>query len=64
MGVEGKAKAALGGWIVLTEWKYNPEEYMWHRVDLKSVQVDGEKIKADTFYKLVNGEFVEAESEE
>ena len=64
LGVEGKAKAALGGWIVLTEWKYNPEEYMWHRVDLKSVQVDGEKIKADTFYKLVNGEFVEAESEE
>ena len=59
LGINGKAKAALSGWLVLTEWKYNKQEYMWHRVDLKSVQVDGEKIKADTFYQLVDGEFVE-----
>ena len=64
LGVAGKAKAALGGWLVLTEWKYNETKHMWHRIDLKSVQVDGEKIKADTFYQLVNGEFVESEKHE
>lgn len=29
----------------------------------KAAVVDGEKIKADTWYKLENGEFVEAESD-
>ena len=58
LGIDGKAKAALGGWIVLTEWEYTDS---WHRIDLKSIQVDGTNIKADTFYKLVNGEFIEQE---
>ena len=61
LGIEGKAKAALGGWIVLTEWKYDKTKYEWHRIDLQSAQVDGEKIKADTFYKLIDGKFVEVE---
>jgi hypothetical protein len=56
LGVNGKAKATLGGWIVLSEWKYI--DYEWHRIDLRSAQVDGEQIKADTWYKLVGGEFV------
>ena len=30
-------------------------------VDWKAVVVDGERIKADVFYTLKNGEFVEAE---
>ena len=58
-GINGKAKAALGGWIVLTEWKFDEIHDEWRRVDLKSAQVDGEKIKADTWYRLKNGEFVE-----
>lgn len=27
---------------------------------VKTEKVDGERIKADTFYKLVNGQFIEA----
>ena len=61
LGIDGKAKAALGGWIVLAEWKYDVETYEWHRVNLKSAKVTGKIIKADTFYKLVNGKFVEVE---
>lgn len=56
LGIDSRAKAALGGWIVLTEWKYNGK---WHRTDLQSAQVDGAKIKADTWYKLIDGKFVE-----
>ena len=59
LGINGKAKAALGGWIVLTEWKFDKKQEEWHRVDLKSAQVDGKKIKADTWYILKNGEFME-----
>ena len=28
-------------------------------IDVKSVQVDGDRIKVNTFYRLKNGEFVE-----
>lgn len=59
LGIDGKAKASLGGWIVIAEWAYNESEYEWHRIGLKSAQVDGERIKEDTFYKLVDGEFKE-----
>ena len=59
LGIESKAKAALGGWIVLAEWKFDKKHEEWHRVDLKSAQVDGKKIKADIWYILKNGEFVE-----
>lgn len=30
-------------------------------VCVKSVQIDGETLKADTWYKLVDGEFVEVD---
>ena len=56
LGIDSKAKAALGGWIVIAEWEYNSG---WHRIALRSAQVDGEKIKADTWYTLKNGEFEE-----
>ena len=58
-GVESKAKGALGCYIVLAEWcNYNHE---WHIKDVKAVKVDGENIKANTFYILKDGEFVEVE---
>jgi hypothetical protein len=60
LGIGGKAKAKLGGWIAIAEWKQD-EKYTWRRIAFKSAQVDGKTIKADTFYKLVNGEFVESE---
>ena len=61
LGIDSKAKAALGGWLVLSEWKYDEEDYQWHRIAVKSRKVDGKKIKADTFDKLINGKFVEVE---
>ena len=60
LGIDSKAKAALGGWIVLAEWKYDKKNFEWRRKKLKSAKVDGRRIKADVFYKLVNGKFVEA----
>jgi hypothetical protein len=38
---------------VLADWKEGKP------VCVKAVQVDGEKIKAGTYYKLENGKFVE-----
>ena len=60
-GYESKARGAVGCWIVLSEWKEIDNEY--HIIDVKSAKVDGEKIKSDTFYRLINGEFVEVEDE-
>ena len=59
-GIEGRAKGALGCYIVLAEWKRD-ERGEWHIVDVKSAKVDDEKIKANTFYMLENGEFKEVE---
>ena len=36
----------------------NDEDYE-HILDVKCAYVDGDKIKVDTFYMLVNGEFEE-----
>ena len=50
LGFKSKAKGAAGCWIVLTE---RDEE--WNILDVKAFKVDGENIKADTYYELVNG---------
>ena len=55
----GKAKAKKGSWITLAEWKYDETEKNFIPFCVKTVQVDGKKIKEDTYYKLENGEFVE-----
>ena len=52
-------KAKKGSWITLSEWEWNEEENTHIPKCVKSVQVDGEIIKEDTFYELKNGEFVE-----
>ena len=59
VGYDSKAKGALGCYIVLAEWKQIDGEY--HIVDVQSAKVDGETIKPDIFYKLINGRFVEAD---
>ena len=59
-GYDSKAKGALGCWIVLTErvgWNGNGYPIK----EVKAFLVDGEIIKADTFYKLIDGEAVEVE---
>jgi hypothetical protein len=60
IGYGSKAKGSIGCFIVLAEWKKFEDE-TYHIVDVKSAKVDGTKIKPDTFYKLVNGEFVAEE---
>lgn len=55
IGVNGKIKGKKVDWIVLAEYDENILP-----ICVKSAQIDGEKIKEDTFYQLKNGEFVEA----
>ena len=62
LGIGGKAKGALGCWIVCAEWEN--KNTGWHIKCVKAVAVDGEKIKADTWYTLRNGEFVEVQERE
>jgi hypothetical protein len=52
------AKGAPGCWIVLTE-RGDWDGTTFPIKEVKAFKVDGEKIKADTFYKLENGEAVE-----
>ena len=58
-GRNSKAKAKIGSWITLAEWKWSNEKTRYVPVCVKTEYVDGEKIKADTWYKLENGKFVE-----
>ena len=58
LGIEGKAKGAIGCWLTLAEWKQD-KNGEWERIDIQTKKVDGKKIKADTFYSLVNGKFKE-----
>ena len=51
------AKAKIGSWITLAEWKMIDNVYT--PVCVKTEKVDGERIKEDTFYKLVDGKFKE-----
>ena len=53
------AKAKVGSWITLAEWKWSDEKKRDVPVCVKTEYVDGENIKADTFYQLKNGKFVE-----
>ena len=57
-GKDSKAAGSLGDWIVLTE-RGEWNGYTYPIKEVKAFKVDGKKIKADTFYKLVDGEAVE-----
>ena len=63
-GYNSMVKAKVGSFITLTEWElaYVEDEgdLCWIPKCIKTEYVDGKRIKEDTFYKLVNGEFVEA----
>ena len=60
-GIDGKVKAAVGNWIAIAEWKIKDSHFV--PVGIVAAKVDGEKIKADTWYRLENGQLVEAEEE-
>ena len=61
IGIEGKAKGHIGCWLILAEWEFDEEQCEWHRKDVQCRKVDGEVIKADTFYVLKDGQFIKAE---
>ena len=52
-------KAKAGSWITLAEWEYSDEKGRFAPRCVKTAYVDGKKIKADTWYRLKNGEFEE-----
>ena len=59
-GYKCKAKGAIGSWLCIAERdKYNGETYPIKEV--RAVKVDGEIVKADTWYQLINGELKEVE---
>ena len=58
-GYDSKAKAAIGSWITLAEWKRIGG--VWKPICVKTEQVEGKRIKADTYYKLIDGKFKEVE---
>jgi len=60
LGIMGKAKGALGCWLVLAEWTSDIDG-KWHKKSVQCARVDGKKIKADTFYTLKGDKFVEME---
>ena len=53
-GANSKARAKKGSWITLAEYDDNRKP-----VCVKTEQVDGERIKEDTWYQLIDGEFKE-----
>ena len=58
-GRNSRAKAKKGSWITLSEWKYSKEKKRNIPVCVKTEYVDGERIKEDTWYRLVDGKFQE-----
>jgi hypothetical protein len=62
-GYHGKAKGVLGSYLVLADWEGDERNYwtqeLWSLKGAKMVRVDGEKIKENTFYTMINGEIVE-----
>ena len=58
-GHNSSVKAKKGSWITLSEWEYSEEKNRIVPLCVKTEYVDGERIKADTFYRLVKGKFKE-----
>ena len=56
IGVKSIIKGKAGCWITLAEYDED-----FKVVCVKSAQIDGKKIKADTWYKLQGGKFVKVE---
>ena len=62
VGYNSKARGALGTWLVLAERdKWDGAGFPIK--DVKTFKVDGEQVKADTWYKLENGVLIETGNE-
>ena len=58
-GDDSCVSAKKGSWITLSEWKYSYKKDRYVPKCVKTEYVDGERIKEDTMYKLIDGEFTE-----
>ena len=58
-GHSSKVKAKIGSWVTLSEWKYSDKKGRFVPICVKTEFVDGARIKPDTWYELVAGEFRE-----
>ena len=58
-GDNSRVKAKIGSWVTLSEWKYSAEKKRNIPVCVKTEYVDGKRIKEDSWYQLINGEFTE-----
>ena len=57
-GIKSKGGGKLGSWIILTEREEGCGE-VYPIKNIKVLKVDGTSIKADTWYRLVNGKITE-----
>ena len=55
------ARAKKGSFITLAEWTFSEKRKTFVPINVKTRKVDGKHIKEDTYYKLVNGKFVEVQ---
>ena len=74
-GHEARAKGCIGAHLILSDWEYIGKRYSdgdpmniydkesWKLNGAKLVIVDGETIKADTYYRCINGEIVEVDED-
>ncbi len=58
-GNRSMVKAKVGSWITLAEWELLKSTCRYVPKCVKTEYVDGERIKADTWYMLKDGEFYE-----
>ena len=59
-GKDNKCKGCIGSYLVLSEWgEWDGEKYPF--IGAQMVKVDGEMIKADTWYMLNGGNIIEVE---
>ena len=59
-GINSSAKAKIGSWITLAEWKYSEEKQKYIPFLVMTKQVDGIEIKEDVYYTLQDGKFKES----
>jgi len=57
IGINGSVKGKKGNWITLAEWIHKDNK--WKPINVRSIKIDGKKIKEDVWYKLEDGEFKE-----
>ena len=60
IGYDGRAMGAIGCWIVCAEWAPDASGVL-QRIDMQCAKVDGTYVKANTWYALRKGVFVEVD---